>query len=81
MGNDDSNIFITGFYGIILFAGMLKNGDGRVYKPIEKPLLGEREITFYERLQETTDPLMLELRQYTPQYYGTKELQLGNKCI
>ncbi|XP_015513145.1 inositol polyphosphate multikinase [Neodiprion lecontei] len=61
--------------------GMLKSGDGFIYKPIEKPLLGEREIMFYEKLQDTTDPLMLELRQFTPQYYGTKELKLGDKYI
>ncbi|XP_048510648.1 inositol polyphosphate multikinase isoform X2 [Athalia rosae] len=61
--------------------GMLKSRDGLIYKPIEKPLLGEREITFYERLQESTDSSIHELREYTPQYYGTKELKLAVKFL
>ncbi|XP_024941506.1 inositol polyphosphate multikinase isoform X3 [Cephus cinctus] len=61
--------------------GMLRAGDGCVLKPVEQPLLGEREIAFYERLQDSRDPLMAELRQYTPSYHGTIELEIFNRRV
>lgn len=59
---------------------MLKDKNGHVLKPVDKPNLGEREIDFYMQLQLTTDPLFEELRQYVPEYYGTKNLYFDDRC-
>lgn len=61
---------------LINVVGMLRRSDGRVYKPVVKPLLGKREISFYENLQISQDPVMLQLKNYVPRYYGTTELQI-----
>lgn len=55
---------------------MLRRQDGRVLKPVVKPLLGEREIAFYESLQASEDPVMLQLKNCVPRYYGTTELPI-----
>ncbi|KZC10062.1 PREDICTED: inositol polyphosphate multikinase [Dufourea novaeangliae] len=61
--------------------GMLRRPDGRVLKPVVKPLLGKREIAFYESLEESEDPVMLQLKNYVPKYYGTTELQIFGKRV
>ncbi|XP_076389269.1 inositol phosphate kinase 2 isoform X2 [Megachile rotundata] len=61
--------------------GMLRGSDGRVFKPVVKPLLGKREITFYENLQVSQDPVMLQLKNYVPKYYGTTDLQVFGRQI
>ncbi|XP_053987525.1 inositol polyphosphate multikinase-like [Hylaeus volcanicus] len=61
--------------------GMLRRPDGRVLKPVVKPLLGKREIAFYESLQASQDPVMLQLKNYVPKYYGTTELQIFGKRV
>ncbi|XP_033338300.1 inositol phosphate kinase 2 isoform X2 [Megalopta genalis] len=61
--------------------GMLRRPDGRVLKPVVKPLLGKREIAFYESLEESEDPVMMELKNYVPKYYGTTELQIFGKRV
>ncbi|XP_049774458.1 inositol polyphosphate multikinase isoform X1 [Schistocerca cancellata] len=61
--------------------GMLKHKDGYVLKPIEKPVQGEREIKFYEELQEATDPVSTALRSFVPQYLGTTEMKINEKDI
>ncbi|XP_076636990.1 inositol phosphate kinase 2 [Colletes latitarsis] len=61
--------------------GMLRRPGGHVLKPVVKPLLGKREIAFYESLQTTQDPVMLQLKNYVPKYYGTTELQIFGKRI
>ncbi|XP_012285230.1 inositol polyphosphate multikinase [Orussus abietinus] len=60
--------------------GILRGRDCRVLKSCAKKILSEREIAFYERLQDTADPLMRQLRQVTPRYYGTTEMNIsGNR--
>ncbi|XP_076244363.1 inositol phosphate kinase 2 [Calliopsis andreniformis] len=61
--------------------GMLRRPDGRVLKPVVKPLLGRREIAFYESLQESEDPIMLQLKSYVPRYYGTTELSVFGRRV
>ncbi|XP_078053447.1 inositol phosphate kinase 2 [Augochlora pura] len=61
--------------------GMLRRPDGRVLKPVVKPLLGKREIAFYESLEESEDPVMMQLKNYVPKYYGTTELQIFGKRV
>lgn len=55
---------------------MLRRSDGRVFKPVVKPMLGKREIAFYENLQVSQDPMLLQLRNYVPRYYGTTDFQV-----
>ncbi|XP_050471712.1 inositol polyphosphate multikinase [Bombus huntii] len=61
--------------------GMLRRSDGCVFKPVVKPLLGKREISFYENLQTSQDPVMLQLKNYVPRYYGTTELQIFGRRV
>ncbi|XP_076645636.1 inositol phosphate kinase 2 isoform X1 [Halictus rubicundus] len=61
--------------------GMLRRPDGRVLKPVVKPMLGKREIAFYENLEESEDPVMLQLKNFVPKYYGTTELQIFGKRV
>ncbi|OAD55771.1 Inositol polyphosphate multikinase [Eufriesea mexicana] len=61
--------------------GMLRRSDGRVFKPVVKPLLGKREISFYENLQISQDPVLLQLKNYVPRYYGTTELQIFGRRV
>lgn len=62
--------------------GMLKNvDDGTVLKPGGKEKCATREINFYEQLQTITDPTALQLKEFIPEYRGTKELVVGNKNI
>lgn len=58
---------------------MLRRADGRVFKPVVKPLLGKREISFYENLQKSQDPIMSQLKNYVPRYYGTTELKIFDR--
>ncbi|XP_014213336.1 uncharacterized protein LOC106642922 [Copidosoma floridanum] len=61
--------------------GMLQGPNGRVLKPIVKPVLGEREIAFYENLQISGNPTDMEIQRHTPLYHGTKEMRIFNKRI
>ncbi|KAG7208635.1 hypothetical protein KM043_014842 [Ampulex compressa] len=60
---------------------MLRGPNGHVLKPVTKPLLGKREIAFYENLRTTEDPLMLQLRNCIPKYYGTTDLQISGRRV
>lgn len=69
------------FHECLIFCeGVLLHENGHVLKPVEKEDLGDREIKFYEKLQSSSDPLMQELRQHMPAYYGLKEIRIMNKC-
>jgi 1D-myo-inositol-tetrakisphosphate 5-kinase/inositol-polyphosphate multikinase len=62
--------------------GMLKNvDDGTVLKPGGTPKCAAREIKFYEELQSTTDPTALQLKEFIPEYRGTKELIVGDRNL
>ncbi|XP_046820169.1 inositol polyphosphate multikinase isoform X2 [Vespa crabro] len=61
--------------------GMLRAPLGRVLKPITKPHLGEREISFYENLQNSCDETILELKNYVPKYFGTTEILYSDKNV
>lgn len=60
---------------------MLKSKDGSILKPINKPESGVREIFFYQKLQTTTDPTLIELREYCAKYYGTRKLDMNGRSI
>ncbi|XP_077287380.1 inositol phosphate kinase 2 [Arctopsyche grandis] len=59
--------------------GMLKSKDGSILKPINKPESGVREIFFYQKLQTTADPILIELRDYCAKYYGTRKLDINGR--
>jgi inositol-polyphosphate multikinase len=62
--------------------GMLKSiDDGSVLKPGGLPMCAAREIKFYEQLLTSTDPNVLPLREFTPEYRGTQTLNVGNKTV
>lgn len=62
--------------------GLLKDQhDGSIMKPATKPLCGVREIKFYERLETTKDPILLELKELVPEYRGTITLHLGGRDV
>lgn len=58
---------------------MLREKSGRVLKSGEKPILQEREIAFYEKLEKSDDPIYREISAFTSQYYGTMESTYNNK--
>lgn len=60
---------------------MLKSDNGHVLKPVSKILLGKREIDFYENLQNSSDDISSQLLRFIPNYYGTRELEIHEKCI
>lgn len=65
------------------FVGMLKQ-NGLVFKPILKKDLGEREIHFYRTLEESSDKMMIELKNLVPSFYGTEKVSIMDKeyeCI
>ncbi|KAG5871056.1 hypothetical protein JTB14_037470 [Gonioctena quinquepunctata] len=55
------------------YNGMLKQ-NGVVFKPILKKDNGDREIHFYENIQNSMDKPLIELRNLVATYYGTKNL-------
>lgn len=63
--------------------GILKDqADGTIiYKSASKVLCGEREIAFYESIQDGKDPFMNMLKELTPQYRGTVKLSIGGKNV
>ncbi|KRT80795.1 hypothetical protein AMK59_5138 [Oryctes borbonicus] len=60
--------------------GMVKSRN-RVYKPITKETCGQREIGFYEQLKNSRDPILLEVKQHVPKYYGTEMLTVDGKQV
>ncbi|XP_058803580.1 uncharacterized protein LOC131671290 isoform X2 [Phymastichus coffea] len=61
--------------------GMLRGPNGHVFKPVIKPILGKREIDFYENLQVSGNPTDIELRRYAPAYYGAKEMKIFDRQV
>jgi len=48
----------------------LKTPDGRILKPVQAPPKGEREISFYKQLLESTDPDDQRISQVVPEFFG-----------
>ncbi|CRL03185.1 CLUMA_CG016529, isoform A [Clunio marinus] len=62
--------------------GLLKSiDDGSVLKPGGSQWCAAREIKFYEQLLTSTDPAVLPLKEFVPEYRGTQTLTIGNKTI
>ncbi|KAM7348413.1 inositol phosphate kinase 2 [Cochliomyia hominivorax] len=60
--------------------GMLKDVTvGCVLKPMGKPQCGERELSFYESLKSTTDPIMVKARDLVPKFFNKLTLQVNGK--
>lgn len=59
---------------------MLVQGD-KVYKPISKPQCGKRETMFYNELNNSTDETLVELRQFTPEYFGNEIVTIADKKV
>lgn len=71
------------FFKLLFISGILKDQDDGtiIYKSASKVLCGEREISFYESIQDGQDPFMNMLRELTPQYRGTVKLSVGGKHV
>lgn len=54
------------------YIGLLQCNTGTILKPILKEA-HRREIDFYERLRDTDNPDLIELREYVPKYQGYKK--------
>lgn len=59
---------------------MLKHKNN-VLKTITKQHCGEREIAFYEELEQTKDPILIELKDFVPKYYGTRTVPINGKDV
>ncbi|XP_061396136.1 inositol polyphosphate multikinase-like [Musca vetustissima] len=60
--------------------GMLKDETiGCVLKPFGKPECGARELSFYENLQQTNDPLLKKLQNFIPKFYKKIRLEVNGK--
>lgn len=58
--------------------------NGIVLKPIVKKEIGEREVWLYQKLHDTMDKTLIELRNFVPLFYGTKKVTVDGKefdCI
>lgn len=55
--------------------------NGVVLKPIVKKDLGEREVSLYKELNNTSDKSMTELRSFVPQFHGIKKVAVDGKEI
>lgn len=58
--------------------------NGVVLKPIQKKEIGERELCLYQQLHNTVDKTLLELRNFAPEFFGTKKVAVNGKeleCI
>lgn len=51
--------------------------NGTVLKPITKLTNGKREIDFYESLPDKHP----ELKEFVPQYFGTKSIEVSGKNV
>lgn len=61
--------------------GMLKHKDDFVLKPITKQMLGEREIRFYEELQNSSDQVFQELRLLVPGFHGRQTISVSGQNV
>lgn len=62
--------------------GMLKSiDDGSILKPCTKPMCGQREINFYEMVQNTKDTSLLPLKELIPEYRGTQKFFVGGREV
>ncbi|KAG8336778.1 hypothetical protein J6590_038325 [Homalodisca vitripennis] len=60
---------------------MLKDEEGYVFKPINKPELGRREVLFYETVMTSELEVIKELKQFVPEYLGTVELAVNGITV
>ncbi|KAL0275652.1 UNVERIFIED_CONTAM: hypothetical protein PYX00_003448 [Menopon gallinae] len=62
--------------------GMLCHKDGYVLKSVTaQDEKGEREIKFYEEVQNSIDPLVKELKKFLPRYYGITHFRLNKENL
>ncbi|CAH2043066.1 unnamed protein product, partial [Iphiclides podalirius] len=54
------------------YLGLLQCSNGRILKPILKESQ-RREVDFYEHLAASKHPDLVELRKFTPEYFGVKK--------
>ncbi|XP_054267634.1 inositol polyphosphate multikinase-like isoform X2 [Macrosteles quadrilineatus] len=59
--------------------GMLRDEDGHVLKPVNKPEQGRKEIEFYETLSKYETDDILQLKQFVPQYFGSVILSIDGR--
>lgn len=51
-----------------------READGKLLKPIQAPPKGLREVAFYTRINQSTDPVDVSLRQHIPKFYGVEKV-------
>ena len=56
--------------------------EGTLYKPASvKPILGKREINFYETVQSSTEKDLVQLEKLIPDYKGHTELCINGEMV
>ncbi|XP_011302409.1 inositol polyphosphate multikinase [Fopius arisanus] len=60
---------------------MIETDNGCVLKAGQREDLQLREVSFYENIKNSNESLYNELSMLTPKYYGTRELELGERRI
>ena len=60
---------------------MLKWEDDKILKPLMKEDRGTRELNFYVEINgNNCDPVISELRSFTPAFYGKKTIRVDKNC-
>lgn len=60
--------------------GMLKDDvQGCVLKPFGKPECGTRELSFYDTVNNATDPVLVRLQKFIPRFYTKIRLEVNAK--
>lgn len=59
----------------------MKCKDGTILKAFSNPVDGLRELQFYERLSNTKDSILLQFREFTCDFYGTRKIIVNDKQI
>lgn len=55
---------------------ILKDNEGHVLKPVQKPPKGQTEVQFYANINQSVDHEDIMLRKHFPKFYGVQELRL-----
>lgn len=59
---------------------MIKHNN-TVLKPITNQICGDREIEFYEKVYNSNDEILTELREFIPNYYGKVTVPIEGRNI
>ena len=49
--------------------------NGRVLKPLQPPPRGDREVGFYNEVQNSADDIDKEITEWLPHFYGVEKVE------